>query len=74
MDTWIFQKKLSSLKQSHLYRSRKISENTQLIINEQSLINFCSNDYLSLAKHPKIKQAFKQGIDKFSSGAGVHRT
>jgi 8-amino-7-oxononanoate synthase len=50
---------------SHLYRSRKISENTQLIINEQSLINFCSNDYLSLAKHPKIKQAFKQGIDKF---------
>jgi 8-amino-7-oxononanoate synthase len=31
-----FSKKLSSLKQSHLYRSRKISENaqnTQLIIN-----------------------------------------
>jgi 7-keto-8-aminopelargonate synthetase-like enzyme len=33
-----------------------------------------SKNYLSLAKHPKIKQAFKQGIDKFSSGAGVHRT
>jgi hypothetical protein len=45
-----FSKKLSSLKQRHLYRSRKISENaqnTQLIINGQSLINFCSNDYLS---------------------------
>jgi 8-amino-7-oxononanoate synthase len=61
-----FAKKLSSLKQSHLYRSRKISENaqnTQLIINGQSLINFCSNDYLSLAKHPKIKQ----GVDKHAS-------
>ncbi len=41
MDTWIhgymdFSKKLSNFKQSHLYRSRKISENaqnTQLIIN-----------------------------------------
>ncbi|CAC9447404.1 8-amino-7-oxononanoate synthase (EC [uncultured Gammaproteobacteria bacterium] len=65
-----FSKKLSSLKQRHLYRSRKISENaqnTQLIINGQSLINFCSNDYLSLAKHPKIKQAFKQGVDKHAS-------
>jgi 8-amino-7-oxononanoate synthase len=34
-------------------------------------INFCSNDYLSLAKHPKIKQAFKQGVDKFGVGAGA---
>jgi 8-amino-7-oxononanoate synthase len=33
-------------------------------------MNFCPNDYLSLAKHPKIKQASKQGIAKFSSGAG----
>jgi 7-keto-8-aminopelargonate synthetase-like enzyme len=33
----------------------------------QSLINICSNDYLSLAKHPKIKQAFKQGVDKHAS-------
>jgi hypothetical protein len=35
------------------------------------IINFCSNDYLSLAKHPKIKQAFKQGVDKFGVGAGA---
>jgi 7-keto-8-aminopelargonate synthetase-like enzyme len=25
----------------------------------------------SLAKHPKIKQAFKQGVDKFGVGAGA---
>jgi 8-amino-7-oxononanoate synthase len=54
-----FSKKLSSLKQSHLYRSRKISENaqntqliinaqnSQLIINGQSLINFCSDNHLN---------------------------
>ncbi|QKQ24329.1 8-amino-7-oxononanoate synthase [Candidatus Ruthia endofausta] len=69
-----FSKKLSSLKQSHLYRSRKTSENiqdTQIIINGKSLINFCSNDYLSLARHPQVKEAFKQGVDKFGVGAGA---
>ncbi len=69
-----FSKKLSNLKQSHLYRSRKISENAQnvqMIINGKSLINFCSNDYLSLASHPQIKEAFKQGVDKFGVGAGA---
>ncbi|BBB24579.1 8-amino-7-oxononanoate synthase [Isorropodon fossajaponicum endosymbiont JTNG4] len=69
-----FSKKLSNLKQNHLYRLRKISENTQntqMIINGKSLINFCSNDYLSLASHPQVKEAFKQGVDKFGVGAGA---
>jgi 8-amino-7-oxononanoate synthase len=42
-----FAKKLSSLKQSHLYRSRKISENaqnTQLIINGQWVFDTRSKD------------------------------
>ena len=69
-----FSQKLSNLKRSHLYRSRKISENTQntqIIINGKSLINFCSNDYLSLASHPQVKEALKQGVDKFGVGAGA---
>lgn len=69
-----FSQKLLNLKQSHLYRLRKISENTQntqMIINGKSLINFCSNDYLSLASHPQVKEAFKQGVDKFGVGAGA---
>jgi len=68
-----FSKKLSDLKQKHLYRSRKTSENaqdTQRVINGKSLINFCSNDYLSLANHPQVKEAFKQGVDKYGAGSG----
>ncbi|ABL02552.1 8-amino-7-oxononanoate synthase [Candidatus Ruthia magnifica str. Cm (Calyptogena magnifica)] len=68
-----FSQKLSNLKQSHLYRSRKISkntQNTQMTINGKPLINFCSNDYLSLASHPQVKEAFKQGVDKFGVGSG----
>ncbi|HCX13258.1 MAG TPA: 8-amino-7-oxononanoate synthase, partial [Gammaproteobacteria bacterium] len=47
-----FSEKLSNLKQQHLYRSRKVvdsAQDTKIIIDGKSLINFCSNDYLSLA-------------------------
>jgi 8-amino-7-oxononanoate synthase (EC 2.3.1.47) len=56
-----FSEKLSDLKQQHLYRSRKVvdgAQSVQTTIDGKSLINFCSNDYLSLANHPLIKEAF----------------
>jgi len=69
-----FSKILIGLKDKHLYRSRKISEgaqDTQIVINGKSLINFCSNDYLSLANHPQIKEAFKKGVDAYGVGSGA---
>ncbi|MDC9726262.1 MAG: 8-amino-7-oxononanoate synthase [Candidatus Thioglobus sp.] len=69
-----FSEKLLAIKKSHLYRSRKVSESaqdTQIIINGKSLINFCSNDYLSLANHALVKESFKQGVDKFGVGSGA---
>jgi len=69
-----FFKKLSNLKQQHLYRSRKVvdsAQKTQIIVNKKSLINFCSNDYLSLANHVQVKEAFKQGVDKYGAGSGA---
>ena len=69
-----FSKKLSDLKQRHLYRSRKVvdgAQGVQTIIDGKSLINFCSNNYLSLANHPLIKEAFKQGVDEYGVGSGA---
>ena len=68
-----FSQKLSSLKNAHLYRSRKVSEGAQdiqLTMDGKSLINFCSNDYLSLANHPKVKEALKQGVNEYGVGSG----
>lgn len=68
-----FSKKLSEIKQAHLYRSRKVSENAQdiqLTINGKSLINFCSNDYLSLANHPEVIEALKKGANQYGVGSG----
>ena len=69
-----FSKKLSDLKQQHLYRSRKIVDGTQdvqTVINGKSVINFCSNDYLSLANNAEVKEAFKQSVDEYGVGSGA---
>jgi 8-amino-7-oxononanoate synthase len=69
-----FSEKLSDLKQQHLYRSRKVvdsAQDTQINIDGKSVVNFCSNSYLSLANHPEIKKAFKQGVDEYGTGSGA---
>ncbi len=34
------------------------------------VVNFCSNDYLGLANHPDVINAFKSAADKFGVGSG----
>ncbi len=34
---------------------------------------FCSNDYLSLSRHPAIKEAFIQGIERYGTGSTASR-
>jgi 8-amino-7-oxononanoate synthase len=65
--------KLSDLSQQGLRRSRRIVESPQginLICDGKPVINFCSNEYLGLANHPDVIQAFKSGADKYGVGSG----
>lgn len=64
---------LVDLAQQGLYRSRQVIESPQgidLRINGRQVINFCSNDYLGLANHPDIIQAFKMAADSYGVGSG----
>jgi 8-amino-7-oxononanoate synthase len=65
--------KLNDLSQQGLRRFRRIVESPQgvnLICNGKPVINFCSNDYLGLANHPDVINAFRSAVDKYGVGSG----
>lgn len=65
---------LAQRREQHLYRQRKILQNTQapeLLIDGGSYLGFCSNDYLGLAGHPEVIAAFKEAVDLFGVGSGA---
>ena len=69
-----FSKQINTLNKKHLLRSRKISENAQgveMIIDGKKIINFCSNDYLSLANNGQVKQALIDGVNQYGVGSGA---
>ncbi|MFI3219140.1 MAG: 8-amino-7-oxononanoate synthase [Methylococcales bacterium] len=64
---------LAEIAQQGLYRSRRIIESPQginLQFNGRHIINFCSNDYLGLAHHSDVIQAFKSAADDYGVGSG----
>ncbi|HEY8219564.1 MAG TPA: 8-amino-7-oxononanoate synthase [Methylobacter sp.] len=64
---------LDDIAQQGLYRSRRVIESPQginLDIDGRNVVNFCSNDYLGLANHPEVVNAFKAGADRYGVGTG----
>jgi 8-amino-7-oxononanoate synthase len=64
---------LEQAETDHLRRFRQSSDGPQgpkIQINGQELTNFCSNDYLGFANHPKIKQAVIDATNKWGVGSG----
>ena len=55
---------LADLEQRHLRRTRRVELH-------EGLTNFCSNDYLGLAKHPAVVRAFQDAAAKYGVGSGA---
>jgi len=69
-----FSEQIKTLDKKHLLRSRKTSENAQgveMIIDGKKIINFCSNDYLSLANNDEVKAALIDGVKLYGVGSGA---
>ncbi|MBI5326835.1 MAG: 8-amino-7-oxononanoate synthase [Deltaproteobacteria bacterium] len=73
---YYFEQELSRLKDAGLYRSLSLIQGAQeprVAINGREVIILCSNNYLGLANHPKIKEAAIKSIEKYGFGSGASR-
>ncbi len=73
---WLTQE-IDGLKDQGLYnRIRTIgsAQGARLIVDGKDVLNFCSNNYLGLANHPKLVEAAKQATKKYGVGPAAVRT
>jgi len=73
---WI-QQELDNLKEAGLYnRIRTLSspQGAWLVVDGKRVLNFCSNNYLGLANHPKMVQAAREIVDRYGVGPTAVRT
>jgi glycine C-acetyltransferase len=73
---WIEQE-LASLKEQGLFTTIRTIESPMgawIEVDGKRVLNFCANNYLGLADHPRLKQAAKEAIDRYGVGPGAVRT
>ena len=68
---------IADLKEQGLYNNIRTIDSPMdghVVINGQRVLNFCANNYLGLANHPRLKEAAKKAIDEYGIGPGAVRT
>jgi glycine C-acetyltransferase len=73
---WI-QDEIKNLQESGLYnRIRTLSspQGAWLVVDGKRALNFCSNNYLGLANHPRLVKAAQAAVEKYGVGPGAVRT
>lgn len=68
------QSRLAERRAAHLYRHRPLLQTPQqseVVVDGERLLQFCSNDYLGLASHPEVIRAMQQGAERWGVGGGA---
>jgi glycine C-acetyltransferase len=68
---------IDDLKQQSLFNHIRTLESAmdgRVVMDGKPVINFCANNYLGLANHPRLKDAAKRAIDEYGIGPGAVRT
>ena len=74
--TWI-DEELQNLHNGGLYnhiRTLGSPQGAWLVVDGKKALNFCSNNYLGLANHPRLVAAAKKAMDQYGVGPGAVRT
>ncbi|MEE4143561.1 MAG: 8-amino-7-oxononanoate synthase [Halieaceae bacterium] len=65
---------LALRRQNDLYRRRLTLQSAQgpvVRVDGREYLNFCSNDYLGLAAHPRVTEAFQRAAATYGVGSGA---
>jgi 8-amino-7-oxononanoate synthase len=68
------QQRLAERRALSRYRVRPVVQSPQtpeIQVDGRRLTAFCSNDYLGLATHPKVIEAFHLAVDRYGVGSGA---
>jgi glycine C-acetyltransferase len=73
---WI-REEISGLQEAGLFNVIRTIDSPMdawVTIDGRRLLNFCANNYLGLANHPRMREAAKKAVDSFGVGPGAVRT
>jgi glycine C-acetyltransferase len=73
---WL-QQEIDNLKQAGLYNNIRTLSSPQgawLVVDGKKVLNFCSNNYLGLANHPKLVEAARKATETYGVGPGAVRS
>ncbi|WP_374688650.1 glycine C-acetyltransferase [Promineifilum sp.] len=73
---WL-QAEIDNLKAAGLYNHIRTLDSPMdawVTIDGRRLLNFCANNYLGLANHPRVREAAKAAIDRYGVGPGAVRS
>jgi glycine C-acetyltransferase len=73
---WL-QDEIENLKATGLYNHIRTIDSPMdawVTIDGRRLLNFCANNYLGLANHPRVRAAAQRGIDAYGVGPGAVRS
>jgi glycine C-acetyltransferase len=68
---------LAEMRESKSYINIRTMESPAdgwMVVDGKKVLNFCTNNYLGLANHPKLKERAKEAIDKWGVGPAAVRT
>jgi glycine C-acetyltransferase len=68
---------VTGLKESGLFINLRVMgspADAWMVVDGKSVLNFCTNNYLGLANHPRMKEAARKAIDEWGVGPAAVRS
>jgi glycine C-acetyltransferase len=65
------QNELDTIEQNGIFKKERIitsPQGAEITVNGETVLNFCSNNYLGLSSHPEVVQAAKDALDSHGFG------